>query len=161
MQGCPGLRQRLVDCATKYASALNYKSAGTVEFLLDDETGEFFFLEMNTRLQVEHGITELCYGVDLVILMLRQAEAERGGRVGIPTAELQSLQRSGPKGAAIEARIYAEDPYREFAPSPGIFQEVRWPEEEGVRVDTWIQSGQNITLYYGTSSVVTVHSNFG
>lgn len=108
---------------------------------------------MNTRLQVEHGITEMCYGVDLVILMLRQADLERSGAGGIPTSELRGLQRSGPDGAAIEARIYAEDPYRDFSPSPGIFQEVHWPEQEGVRIDSWIQSGQQISLHYGEFKV--------
>jgi urea carboxylase len=149
VQGRPALRPKLTQCATKYASALNYKSAGTVEFLVDDETGDFFFLEMNTRLQVEHGITEMCYGVDLVVLMLRQADMERAGCGGIPTAELRSLWKSGPTGAAIEARIYAEDPSRGFAPSPGIFQEVHWPSSDGVRIDTWIQSGQDVSLHYG------------
>ncbi|KAF4121458.1 urea carboxylase [Geosmithia morbida] len=155
----PGLREKLTTCATKYASALNYKSAGTVEFLVDDETGDFFFLEMNTRLQVEHGITELCYGVDLVILMLRQADLERAGHGGILSSDLQGLQRTGPDGAAIEARIYAESPYRGFAPSPGIMQEVRWPEQDGVRIDTWIQSGQHVGLHYDPLlAKVMVHS---
>ena len=120
-----------------------------MEFLVDDETGDFFFLEMNTRLQVEHGITELCYGVDLVVLMLRQADMEQAGKTGIPSSELQSLARAGPTGWAIEARIYAEDPYRGFAPSPGVFQQVAWPKEDGVRVDTWIQPGQEVGLHYG------------
>ncbi|KAH8892168.1 urea carboxylase [Thozetella sp. PMI_491] len=144
----PRLREALTECATRYASALNYKSAGTVEFLVDDETGNFFFLEMNTRLQVEHGITEMCYGVDLVVLMLWQADMEKAGKGGIPSNELRPMQRSQPDGAAIEVRIYAEDPYRNFAPSPGVFQEVRWPEKHGVRIDTWIRSGQDITLHY-------------
>lgn len=145
----PGLREKLVTCATQYASVLRYKSAGTVEFLVDDDTGEFFFLEMNTRLQVEHGISELCYGVDLVCLMLRQADMEKAGKGGIPSSELLALQKTGPNGAAIEARLYAEDPYHQFAPSPGVFQEVRWPEQDGVRIDSWIESGQNIGLHYG------------
>ncbi|KAI1307860.1 urea carboxylase [Xylaria venustula] len=144
----PGLRHKLTKCATSYASTLNYRSAGTVEFLVDDITGDHFFLEMNTRLQVEHGITELCYGIDLVALMLRQADFERGGHDGIPQAELSALQMIIPSGAAIEARIYAEDPYRDFAPSPGLFQEVRWPSTEEARVDTWIQRGQNVSSYY-------------
>ncbi|KAI0192052.1 urea carboxylase [Xylaria flabelliformis] len=144
----PGLRQKLTKFATNYASMLSYKSAGTVEFLVNDDTGEFFFLEMNTRLQVEHGITELCYNVDLVLLMLRQAELERAGRGGIPSAELLALQNAGPSGVAIEARIYAEDSYHDFAPSPGLFQEVRWPSTEDARVDTWIQTGQNVGSRY-------------
>ncbi|UKZ76817.1 hypothetical protein TrVFT333_004531 [Trichoderma virens FT-333] len=88
----PGLRERMLQAAVNYASQLKYKSVGTVEFLVDDETADFFFLEMNTRLQVEHGITELCYGVDLVHLMLRQADYERGGHIGIPSDVLQALE---------------------------------------------------------------------
>ncbi|KAI0100065.1 urea carboxylase [Nemania sp. FL0031] len=148
VQAQPGLRQKLAECATNYASILNYKSVGTVEFLVDDTTGDFFFLEMNTRLQVEHGITELCYNVDLVVLMLRQADLERAGRCGIPSAELLAMQNIVPTGAAIEARIYAEDPYHDFAPSPGLFQEVRWPSTNDARIDTWIQRGQNISSHY-------------
>uniref|UniRef100_A0A0B7K551 ATP-grasp domain-containing protein n=1 Tax=Bionectria ochroleuca TaxID=29856 RepID=A0A0B7K551_BIOOC len=117
----PGLRETLTKCAINFASALNYKSAGTVEFLVDDDTAQFFFLEMNTRLQVEHGITELCYGVDIVVLMLRQADLERAGKGGIPSSELLSLQKPAPNGVAIEARIYAEDPFKDFAPSLGVF----------------------------------------
>ncbi|CAH0058114.1 unnamed protein product [Clonostachys solani] len=144
----PGLRETLTKCAVNFASALNYKSAGTVEFLVDDNSAKFFFLEMNTRLQVEHGITELCYGVDIVVLMLRQADLERAGKGGIPSSELLSLQKPGPNGVAIEARIYAEDPFKDFAPSPGVFQEVFWPNDDGVRIDTWIQSGQHVSLHY-------------
>ncbi|KAJ8132768.1 hypothetical protein O1611_g849 [Lasiodiplodia mahajangana] len=144
----PELRRKLTESAVNYASMLNYKSAGTVEFLVDDTTGDFFLLEMNTRLQVEHGITELCYSVDLVVLMLRQADLERAGRGGIPSAELLALQNTASSGTAIEARIYAEDPYRDFAPSPGLFQEVRWPSTKDARVDTWIQRGQNVTSHY-------------
>jgi urea carboxylase len=137
-------------CAVRFASSLNYKSAGTVEFLVDDETGDFFFLEMNTRLQVEHGITELCYNVDLVSLMLRQADAEMGGSGGIPSEELRALMKPGPDGAAIEVRVYAEIPSRNFAPSPGTLQEVTIPQIPGLRVDTWVGAGQEITPSYGT-----------
>ncbi|KAF4855884.1 putative urea carboxylase [Colletotrichum siamense] len=145
------LRRKLCQSAIDYASQLNYKSVGTVEFLVDDETAEYFFLEMNTRLQVEHGITELCYGVDLVHLMLRQADCEKAGLGGIPTAELRSLGREQPLGSAIEVRVYAEDALNDFAPRPGLLQSVRWPKSEGddgVRVDTWVKGGQRITPYY-------------
>jgi acetyl/propionyl-CoA carboxylase alpha subunit len=91
---------------------------------------------MNTRLQVEHGITELCYDVDLVALMLQQADCEKGGETGLSSESLHSLQKDGPSGAAIEARVYAEVPFRNYAPSPGLLQAVQWPEEDGVRVDT-------------------------
>lgn len=145
----PGLREEVTSCATRYAAALKYKSAGTVEFLVDDVTGSFFFLEMNTRLQVEHGITELCYGVDLVSLMLRQADYESQGAVGIPSDELLKMQKPGPNGAAIEVRVYAEVAHRDFAPSPGLVQFVQWPSGEGIRVDTWVQTGQMIAPFYG------------
>ncbi|KAK7230131.1 hypothetical protein V2G26_002301 [Clonostachys chloroleuca] len=156
----PGLRERLTSCATRYASALNYKSAGTVEFLVDDDTGDFFFLEMNTRLQVEHGITELCYQVDLVALMLRQADYEMAGQVGIPSSELLMLQRDGPVGSAIEGRVYAEAPAKGFAPCPGLLQEVSWPTDPDFRVDTWVQSGQQVTPFYDPLlAKVIVHTN--
>jgi acetyl/propionyl-CoA carboxylase alpha subunit len=116
---------------------------------VDDITGDFFFLEMNTRLQVEHGITELCYDVDLVALMLRQADYEKAGIHGLPTAELLAMQKDGPDGAAIEVRVFAEHPHRDFAPSPGLMQSVQWPEGEGVRVDTWVKTGQRIAPYFG------------
>jgi urea carboxylase len=145
----PGMREKLTRCAEAYAAQLRYKSAGTVEFLVDDITGDFFFLEMNTRLQVEHGITELCYGVDLVELMIKQADAERGGHTGMDIDELRSLRKSEPKGVAIEVRAYAEVPYRNFAPSPGLLQNVQWPEGEGIRIDTWVKTGQRISPNYG------------
>ncbi|TVY80340.1 putative urea carboxylase [Lachnellula suecica] len=144
----PGMRERLTKCAIAYALQLKYKSAGTIEFLVDDNTGDFFFLEMNTRLQVEHGITELCYGVDLVALMLQQADCEKGGETGLSSEFLHSLQKDGPNGAAIEARVYAEVPFRNYAPSPGLLQAVKWPKEEGFRVDTWVKSGQRIASFY-------------
>ncbi|KAI9745921.1 MAG: hypothetical protein M1818_000602 [Claussenomyces sp. TS43310] len=144
----PGMRDAITKCAVAYASKLKYKSAGTVEFLVDDVTGDFFFLEMNTRLQVEHGITELCYDVDLVALMLQQADYEMGGDVGIPSEYLKSLQKTSPNGVSVEVRVYAEMPYRNYAPSPGLLQAVHWPEGEGLRVDTWVETGQRIAPYY-------------
>lgn len=102
---------------------------------------------MNTRLQVEHGITEMCYNVDLVALMLMQADCEKGGDF-IPSEFLAAKQQVGPNGAAIEVRVYAEVPYRNYAPSPGLLQAVEWPKGEGVRVDTWVGTGQRIAPYY-------------
>lgn len=142
------MRQKITKCAVAYALKLKYKSAGTVEFLVDDNTGDFFFLEMNTRLQVEHGITELCYNVDLVDLMLQQADYEKGGEIGLPSAHLKEMQKDGPTGAAIEVRVYAEVPFRNYAPSPGLLQAVEWPEGEGIRIDTWVKTGQRIAPYY-------------
>ena len=132
----------------RLAESIKYGSAGTIEYLVDDRTGDFFFLEMNTRLQVEHGITELCYDVDLVQLMLRQADAELAGRSGFDTEELKSLQPAGPKGAAIEARVYAENPARDYAPSPGTLQIVDWKLKPGRRIDTWVRTGTIISSNY-------------
>ena len=103
---------------------------------------------MNTRLQVEHGITELCYGVDLVKLMLMQADAELAGKGGINHKELKSLQPAIPKGAAIEARVYAENPAKDYAPSPGTLQIVEWQETEASRIDTWIHTGTIVSSHY-------------
>jgi len=102
----------------------------------------------STRLQVEHGITEMCYNVDLVGLMLRQAEKQARGDGGIALDQLLALQISAPVGFAIEARVYAEVPSRDFAPSPGLLQFVEWHQTSGSRVDTWITSGTNISPFY-------------
>ncbi|OAA55137.1 acetyl-/propionyl-coenzyme A carboxylase alpha chain [Cordyceps fumosorosea ARSEF 2679] len=158
----PELRERLCRAATRFASRLAYKSVGTVEFLVDDETADFFFLEMNTRLQVEHGVTELCYGVDLLHLMLRQADHERAGRPGVPSEELRELVGGASQGWAIECRVYAEVPLRDFIPAPGVLQHVRWPEGDGIRVDTWVTSGQVITPHYDPLvAKIMVHSPDG
>ncbi|KAI9749349.1 MAG: hypothetical protein M4579_006903 [Chaenotheca gracillima] len=144
----PDLREELGNAAVRLAESLGYGSAGTVEYLVDDETGKFFFLEMNTRLQVEHGITELCYGIDLVELMLKQADAEMSGKGGLKGDYLKSLQPTGPEGAAIEARVYAENPARDYAPSPGTLQLVQWGDSVGSRIDTWIRTGTIVTSHY-------------
>ncbi|KAL2867403.1 allophanate hydrolase subunit 2-domain-containing protein [Aspergillus lucknowensis] len=146
----PGLRRRLAACAVRLAESIEYGSAGTVEYLVDDRTGDFFFLEMNTRLQVEHGITELCFGVDLVELMLRQADAELAGRGGMSPEEMERLQSKclQPTGHAIEARVYAENPARNYAPSPGLLQQVSWHTPPGTRVDTWVRGGIMISPEY-------------
>lgn len=148
----PELRQKLGDSAVRLSESINYGSAGTIEYLVDDKTGDFFFLEMNTRLQVEHGITELCYGVDLVELMLRQADAQLAGKGGIEKSMLKQMQQSTPSGAAIEARVYAENPLRDYAPSPGLLQKVVWKDVPGSRVDTWVFTGSRITPNYGICS---------
>lgn len=144
----PELREKLGSAAVRLAESINYGSAGTIEYLVDDESGDFFFLEMNTRLQVEHGITELCYGVDLVELMLKQADAELLGESGLQGEYLKSLQPKSPQGAAVEARVYAENPAKEYAPSPGTLQHVSWNEVEGSRIDSWIHTGTKVTSFY-------------
>ena len=104
---------------------------------------------MNTRLQVEHGITELCYDVDLVQLMLEQADAQLLGRSGIEAEKLQSLQPSKPKGATIEVRVYAENPARDYVPSPGTLQIMDWGKEiDGSRLDTWVHTGTVVSSHY-------------
>lgn len=144
----PELREKICSAAVRLAESINYGSAGTIEFLVDDEKANFFFLEMNTRLQVEHGITEMCYGIDLVELMLKQADAELAGNGGLDAEYLENLQPSAPEGVAIEARVYAENPARDYAPSPGLLQEVQWKEVPGSRVDTWVHRGIRVSSNY-------------
>ena len=144
----PELREKLGAAAVRLAESIRYGSAGTIEYLVDNETADFFFLEMNTRLQVEHGITEMCYGVDLVELMLKQADAQLQGKCGLDTSYLESLQPKEPEGAAIEARVYAENPAKDYAPSPGTLQSVEWKNISGSRIDTWVHTGSKVTSNY-------------
>ncbi|KAL3492871.1 allophanate hydrolase subunit 2-domain-containing protein [Aspergillus germanicus] len=144
----PELRRGLCDAAVRLAESTNYGSAGTIEYLVDDESGSFFFLEMNTRLQVEHGITELCYGIDLVELMLKQADAQLSGKKGLQAGFLSNIPVNAPNGAAIEARVYAENPVRDFAPCPGTLQNVEWKEIPGSRIDTWVYRGIKVSANY-------------
>jgi acetyl-CoA carboxylase biotin carboxylase subunit len=134
----PEIRRRMGEAAVKAASAVGYSNAGTCEFLFD-RSGNFFFLEMNTRLQVEHPVTELVTGIDLVQTQVRVAEGEPLGR------ELDDIQ---PKGHAIEVRLYAEDPFQRFAPSPGKIEILRWPDGPGVRVDSGVYEGSEISIHY-------------
>ena len=142
------LREGLCSAAVRLAESIKYGSAGTIEYLVDDRSGDYFFLEMNTRLQVEHGITELCYGTDLVKLMLRQAGVELAGNGGLSHVELKSLQPTSPQGATIEARVYAENPAKDYAPSPGTLQIVDWQETKDSRIDTWIHTGTIVSSHY-------------
>ena len=134
----PELRERMLDAAVQAGKAVGYRNAGTVECLLAPDTGEFVFLEMNTRLQVEHPITEAVYGVDLVEAQLRIASGEDPGFDG---ADLE------PVGHAIELRINAEDPKR-FLPGPGAITEWAEPSGEGVRVDAGYGPGTTVTPNY-------------
>lgn len=149
----PDLRQKLCTAAKSLAESVNYASAGTIEFLVDDQSGDFFFLEMNTRLQVEHGITEAVFDVDIVGLMLQQADAQLAGKGGLAAATIEDLEHRcrEPKGHAIEARVYAENPVKNFAPSPGLLQKVEWRELSGTRIDTWVRAGITVSPNYGES----------
>ncbi len=131
-------RAALSAAAVKLGRALAYRSAGTVEYVFDAETGKFYFLEVNTRLQVEHGVTEMVRGVDLVGWMLRLAAGE--------ILDLPKLVAAQPRGHSIQARVYAEDPARDFRPGIGRLTKVVWPE--GVRCDHWIRTGTEVSPHY-------------
>jgi urea carboxylase len=131
------VRHALWDTAVKLGSALQYRSAGTVEFVYDKATGEFYFLEVNTRLQVEHGVTELVSNVDLVEWMIRIAAGE--------TNALDSYSHQ-PTGHAIQVRVYAEDANKNFQPSSGVLTEVKF--SAAARVDTWIEKGSEVSPFY-------------
>ncbi|HEY5706951.1 MAG TPA: urea carboxylase [Terrimicrobiaceae bacterium] len=131
------VRQRLHEAARRLGQAAKYRSAGTCEFMYDAESEEFYFLEVNTRLQVEHCVTEEVSGLDLVEWMIRLASGET-----LPLGQYRHF----PNGHAIEARVYAEDPNKNFQPSCGVLTEVRFPA--GVRVDGWVERGSEVTPYY-------------
>jgi acetyl-CoA carboxylase biotin carboxylase subunit len=135
----PELRRRITSAAAAVARTVNYTNAGTIEFLLD-ERGEFFFLEMNTRLQVEHPITEMVTGVDLVAWQIRIARGER------LTLDREAMVT--PRGHAIECRIYAEDPDNGFLPSPGRIHGLRVPQGPGVRDDSGVDEGGDVPIFY-------------
>ncbi|MPZ99017.1 MAG: acetyl-CoA carboxylase biotin carboxylase subunit [Dehalococcoidia bacterium] len=134
----PELREQLCDAAVAAAKSCGYQNAGTVEFLMDRD-GNFYFLEMNARLQVEHPVTELVYGVDLVALQLAIA-------AGKPLATAEAPLE--PRGWAIECRINGEDPYSNFAPSVGLVEFVQQPMGPGVRFDTMLFDGVDVPVFY-------------
>ena len=134
----PELRARLVQAGIDAVKALKYVGAGTVEFILD-ASDNFYFLEVNTRLQVEHPVTEMVYGVDLVELGVRAAQGEA---LEIPQSFLQ------PRGASIEARVYAEDPDNGFLPSVGTLSVFRAPAGPGLRLDTGFREGDEVSIHF-------------
>ena len=134
----PELRNAMGEAATKVAKACDYVGAGTVEFLMDADMN-FYFLEMNTRLQVEHPVTELITGVDLVELQIKVA---RGEELPLKQSDLSI------EGHAMELRVYAEDPLNDFLPSVGRLETYRLPEGEGVRVDNGFEEGMDVPIYY-------------
>jgi acetyl-CoA carboxylase biotin carboxylase subunit len=135
----PALRAAMTSAAAAIAKAVGYTNAGTIEFLVDED-GRFYFLEMNTRLQVEHPITELVTGLDLVRWQIRIA---RGERLDIDPARVLA-----PNGHAIECRIYAEDPDNGFLPSPGRILQLRAPAGPGIRDDSGTAAGLEVPIFY-------------
>ena len=131
------VRSALHEAAVRLGETVSYESAGTVEFIYDAVEEKFYFLEVNTRLQVEHPVTEEVTGLDLVEMMVRQAAGDLG--------DLVQYERA-PQGHAIEVRLYAEDPARNFQPSSGLLTQVSFPA--GVRVDGWIATGTEVTPFY-------------
>ncbi len=133
------VRQALLDAATRLGQFVNYQSAGTVEFILDASTSDFYFLEVNTRLQVEHGVTEEVTGIDLVEWMVLQAAGD------LPPLDSFKVE---PRGASIQARVYAENPAREFQPSCGALTDAVFPNPATARIETWVERGVEVSPFY-------------
>ena len=137
------VREQLHAAAVRLAEAVDYRSAGTVEFIYDADTRGFYFLEVNTRLQVEHGVTEQVYGIDLVAWMVLLGAGE------LPAlSQMRAALR--PRGHAIQARLYAEDPAQQFQPSAGLLTHVGFPAADGhdLRIDHWVEAGVEIPPFY-------------
>lgn len=132
------LRKKMGDTAVQAAKAANYVNAGTIEFLLEPD-GKFYFMEMNTRIQVEHPVTECVTGIDLIKEQIRIAS-------GKPLSYTQEDVKLS--GHAIECRINAENPSKQFRPSPGVITDVYFPGGKGVRIDTAVYNGYEIPPYY-------------
>ena len=135
------VRTALHQTAEKLVKAVNYRNAGTVEFVYDQNTDQFYFLEVNTRLQVEHGVTEQVYNIDLVEWMIKLAANELHD-LQLLAAGLQE------KGHAIEARIYAENPNKDFQPSAGLLSDVSFPVADHLRVDHWLETGIEVSPFF-------------
>ncbi|MCC5813966.1 MAG: biotin carboxylase, partial [Leptospira sp.] len=134
-------KEKMAEMAVRCGSSISYLGAGTVEFILGGD-GSFYFLEMNTRLQVEHPITEMVTGLDLVELQIRIAE---GNSIPEPLLDLDAVPQNG---HAMEVRIYAEDPENEFLPSTGKIEWMHVPTGQGVRFDSGVTTGSNVSIYY-------------
>ena len=146
------VRRRMHEDARALLASVSYRSAGTVEFLYDPGREEATFLEVNTRLQVEHGVTELVYGVDLVRWMLELAAGE------LPPLDALTADLA-PSGCAIQARLCAEDPNHGFRPTPGWLSVVAFPDGPGLRTDTWLRSGTEVSpLYDSLLAKVMAHA---
>jgi urea carboxylase len=146
-------RTELHKVAETLMASVNYRNAGTVEFIYDVNTDEFYFLEVNTRLQVEHGVTEEVWGIDLVELMIQVAS---GTKVALEEIKAQLK----PEGHAVQARVYAEDTLLDHRPSSGLLSKVGWHYERGVRIDTWVESGIEVSpLFDPMIAKVISHSS--
>ncbi|MBZ6384596.1 urea carboxylase [Pantoea piersonii] len=142
-------RAALLASAVRLGERVGYRSAGTVEYIYDAEQDRFYFLEVNTRLQVEHPVTECVTGLDLVECMLQVAAGD--------AIDWTRLQKA-PNGASIEVRIYAEDPLKNFQPSPGVLTNVTFPDD--VRIDSWIDTGTEVSAFYDPMiAKVIVHAD--
>ncbi|HEY8995223.1 MAG TPA: urea carboxylase, partial [Lacunisphaera sp.] len=130
------VRTELLDCAERLGRAAGYENAGTVEFVYDDASRQFYFLEVNTRLQVEHGVTEEVTGIDLVEWMVRQAAGE---------LDLSGFPRRA-AGASIQVRLYSEDPGKNFQPATGTLTELVFPRD--IRIETWVERGSEVSPFY-------------
>ena len=145
------MRRKLGEMVLKGMKSINYQSAGTIEFLLDEKTGNFYFMEMNTRIQVEHPVTEMVTGIDLIKEQIRVAAGEK---LKFNQDNVQI------RGAAIECRIIAEDPDNNFMPSPGKIESLILPGGPNVRVDTHIYAGYEVPAYYDSLvAKLIVHGN--
>ncbi|MEK3787303.1 urea carboxylase [Paenibacillus sp. FSL K6-1230] len=143
------VRQEMLECARRLAISAGYRNAGTVEFLYDPDGQQFYFLEVNTRLQVEHGVTEEVLGIDLVEWMVKEAANE---------TESLNISTPSPTGHSLQVRLYAEDCMNDFRPSDGRIDAIQWPED--VRIESWIQPGLNVTtLYDPMLAKIIVHAN--
>lgn len=137
------VREALHSSARRLAESVDYRSAGTVEFVYDPVREEAAFLEVNTRLQVEHPVTEEVFGVDLVEMMLRLA---RDGASGIDDAVFET--EWVPRGHAVEARVYAEDPAKNSLPSSGLVTQAVFPQQPSIRIDGWVETGSEVSAFY-------------
>lgn len=146
----PELRERMGEAAVKLAKFIRYESAGTVEFILDQDTGEFYFMEMNTRIQVEHPVTEEIFFFDLIKEQIKVA-------AGTPVSGRHYFPQNR---WAMEVRINAEDPYADFRPSPGKIQDFHKPGGHGVRVDTHVYANYTIPPYYDSMIAKLIVSDF-
>ncbi|GAA6015274.1 hypothetical protein JCM8202_002408 [Rhodotorula sphaerocarpa] len=142
----PEVGEKMCAAAVRLCELIKYRSAGTVEFIVDDAEATFYFLELNSRIQVEHAVTEMVRpGLDLVALMIQLGLSQDGSAAfSLP----DQAKVAKPHGHAIEARIYAEIPHLNFKPAPGVFQEVSWPSANWIRLDTWVETGTVISAFY-------------